>query len=81
VQVDTRLTPVRPRVDRAWFQRLKLDYDEPLSNFAFNFNLRRYHKYVKKLVKSIEVRRCRLPVSIPVLKAPTSMVSALETTI
>ena len=23
-------------------KRLKLKYDEPLSNFAFNFNLRRY---------------------------------------
>jgi hypothetical protein len=22
---------------------LKLEYDEPLSNFAFNFNLRHYH--------------------------------------
>ena len=31
-----------PRVDRAWFQRWKPKYDEPLSNFAFNFNLRRY---------------------------------------
>jgi hypothetical protein len=26
----------------AWFQRLKVKCDEPLSNFAFNFNLRRY---------------------------------------
>jgi hypothetical protein len=25
-----------------WFQRLKLEYDEPLSNVAFNFDLRRY---------------------------------------
>jgi hypothetical protein len=24
--------------------RLKLKYDDPLSNFAFNFNLRRYNK-------------------------------------
>ena len=37
-----RLNPGRPRFDRAWFQRLKLTYDEALSNFAFNFNLRRY---------------------------------------
>ena len=37
-----RLTPGCPRVDRAWFQRLKLDYDRPLSTFAFNLNLRRY---------------------------------------
>jgi hypothetical protein len=26
-----------------WFQRLKLQCDEPLSIFAFNFSLRRYH--------------------------------------
>jgi hypothetical protein len=26
----------------AWFQRLKLKYEGLLSNFAFNFNLRRY---------------------------------------
>jgi len=31
-----------------WFQRLKLQYDEPLSNFAFNFNLRRYNKAVQR---------------------------------
>ena len=37
-----RLSPGSPRVDRAWFQRLKLKYDVPLSNFAFNFNLQPY---------------------------------------
>ena len=30
-------------IESAWFQRLKLKCDEPLSNFAFNFNLRRYN--------------------------------------
>jgi hypothetical protein len=35
---------VETRVERALFQRLKLEYDEPLSNFAFNFNVRRYTK-------------------------------------
>ena len=29
-------------IDNAWFQRLKLNYDTSLSNFAFNSNLRRY---------------------------------------
>ena len=29
-------------MERACFHRLKLKYDELLSNFAFNFNLRRY---------------------------------------
>ena len=37
-----RLTPGRPQVDRAWCQRLKLKCVKPLSNFAFNFNLRPY---------------------------------------
>jgi len=39
-----RLTPdqTRRRVDRAWFQRLKPKCDEPLSNFACKFNLRRF---------------------------------------
>jgi hypothetical protein len=36
------LIPTRPQVDRDCFQRLKLKHDEPLSNVAFNFNLRRY---------------------------------------
>jgi GH24 family phage-related lysozyme (muramidase) len=39
VQADLWLTP---RVDRHWRQRLKLKCDEPLSDFAFNCNLRRY---------------------------------------
>jgi hypothetical protein len=37
-----RLTPVESRVETDWFQCLKPKYDDPLSNFAFNFNLRRY---------------------------------------
>ena len=28
----------------AWFPPLNLKYDEPPSNFVFNFNLRRYSK-------------------------------------
>ena len=29
-----------PRVDRTWFQLLRLRCDEPLSNFAFEFYVR-----------------------------------------
>ena len=41
VQVDG----IKPCVERKrlWFQRLKIQYDEPLLNFTFNFNLRRYN--------------------------------------
>jgi len=57
---------------------LKLRYDEPLSNLAFNFNLRRYitvnvsfpsykradHLFAIATV-DITVGRCRLTLSIP----------------
>jgi hypothetical protein len=33
-------------VCRAWFQRLKLDHDKPLSGFASDLNLRRYSQVV-----------------------------------
>ena len=40
MQVDPmKLTLIAPEA-----MRLKLKYDEPLSNFAFNFNSRRYKK-------------------------------------
>jgi hypothetical protein len=36
------LKSVDPRVETACFQRLKLKCDEPLSSFAFKFDLRHY---------------------------------------
>ena len=39
VQVD----PIKPTLKAPGTKRLKLKCDEPLSNFAFNFNLRRYN--------------------------------------
>jgi len=41
-QVDPGFAPGQPRVNRAEFQSLNMKYDEPLSSFAFNLNLRRY---------------------------------------
>jgi hypothetical protein len=38
VQID----PIRPTLKPTGTKRLKLQYDEMLSNFAINFNLRRY---------------------------------------
>ena len=38
VQVD----PIKPTLKPPGTDRLKLKYDEPPSNFAFKFNLRRY---------------------------------------
>jgi hypothetical protein len=41
------LNPVEARVERNWWQRLKLKYGELLSSFAFNdFNLRRSIKVI-----------------------------------
>jgi len=39
VQVD----PVKPTLKAPGTQRLKVECDETLSSFAFNFNLRRYN--------------------------------------
>ena len=41
-----RVTPVfgRGLTALGWFQRLKLKYDETISKFAFNFNLRHYNE-------------------------------------
>jgi len=38
VQVD----PIKPKLKPPGTKRLKLTYGEPLSDFAFKFNLRRY---------------------------------------
>ena len=37
-----RLSPVEARVEWGWFQCVKPKYDDPLSKFAFSFNVRRY---------------------------------------
>ena len=60
-----RLTPGSMRFARAWFQRLKLKYDEQLSNFAFKFNLRRYSLEIFKAraVKAGTAQRQILPAS------------------
>jgi len=49
-----KLKPVETRVESAWFQRLKLKYDTPVSEFAFKFKLRRY-KWVDKMKAVITV--------------------------
>jgi hypothetical protein len=35
---------VESRVESAWWQRVRLNIDNPLSNFACKFNLRRYNE-------------------------------------
>jgi hypothetical protein len=54
---------------------LKLEYNEPLSNFAFKFNLRRYtmdllNELPAFNTSALTVGRCRLTLSKPVLKPP-----------
>ena len=64
MQVDPRLSPCSPRVDRAWFQRLKLCYGKVLSSFDFNLNLRRLTEACLILARAM-VRRCMLTPSNP----------------
>jgi hypothetical protein len=82
VQVDS----IKTRVESApgvCNQRLKLKCDEPLSNVAFNFNVRRYNvddqgvETTSEPITAHKVGRCRLIVSKPELKA--RQVSAIET--
>jgi len=40
----------KDHVESAWFQRLKLKYYKPVSDFAFKFNLRRYIVAVSQLL-------------------------------
>jgi hypothetical protein len=37
-----QVAPIKPTLKAPGTKRLKLKCDEPLSNFVFNFNLRRY---------------------------------------
>jgi hypothetical protein len=80
VQVD----PIKLTLKAPGTKILKLGCDVLISSFAFKFNLRCFIKEdwlwsVGAHPFSATVRRSRLTVSNPVLKAPT--VSALETEI
>jgi hypothetical protein len=45
---------------RLWFQRLKVQHDEPLLNFAFSFTLRRYtEELTEQKKKRLEFSRRR----------------------
>ena len=62
---------------------MKLKCDEPLSNVAFKFNVRRYNEETRLSdefrMYEFKVGRCRLTVSKPELKG--RLVSALDTII
>ena len=76
--------PIKIKLKALGTKRLKLKYDEPLSKFAFKFNLRRYTKFASSSdededddKEDDEVGRCRFTASNPDLKA--HLVSALDT--
>ena len=55
--------PIKTRLKLPGTKHLKLKCDEPLSNFAFKFNLRRYIKDIRaRIAPAIygSVGRCRL---------------------
>ena len=54
-----QLDPIKPTLKAPGGQRLKLKYEEPITNLAFKFNLRRSDvAHLKGTVMS--VGRCRL---------------------
>ena len=53
MQVD----PIKPALKAPGIRPLKLKCDEPLSNFALNFNLRRYNQAMPTTY-SAELREC-----------------------
>ena len=56
--------PMKPKLKAPGTKRLKLEYDGPLSNVAFKFNMRRY-TLVRQADGSLKVGRCRLTLSNP----------------
>jgi hypothetical protein len=50
---------MKPKLKPPGTKRLKLNYDEPLSTFAFKFNLRRYIKHVAALSPHLRVEPAR----------------------
>ena len=68
-----RLTPgVRSR-PRARFQRLIPKYDESLSNFAFNCNLRHYVTAETEISHNIESRKNRVFIMLEVGRCSCSL--------
>jgi hypothetical protein len=72
VQVD----PIKPTLKPPGTKRLKLTYDEPVSNFAFKFSLRRYNEApeesaaaaaaaLEALLPALLVGQCSLTLSKP----------------
>jgi len=64
VQVD----PIEPTLTAPGTVRLELEYDAPVSSFAFNFSLRRYTQeaVMPRIISgSTLVGRCRLTLSNP----------------
>jgi hypothetical protein len=52
-----QLGPIKPTLTAPGIKLLKLKYDEPLSNFAFKFNLRRYLLAVRTLFFNLVLGR------------------------
>ena len=54
MQVD----PIKPTLKAPGTKRLKLQYDEPLSSFAFKFNLRRYNQGFQDVLRILRGPQC-----------------------
>jgi hypothetical protein len=70
-----QVKPIISKLKPPGTKRLRLKYEVLLSGFAFNFNLRRYSEEQCGELRmrgavQVMVRRCRLTLSKPLLKAP-----------
>jgi len=57
---------MRCSIESAWFQRLKLEYNKPLSRVPFNLNLRRYNTGM------LPMQRRRFKAAVEVDSQPSS---------
>jgi hypothetical protein len=74
VQVD----PIKPTLKAPGTKRLKLDHDEPLSNFAFKINLRHYKERARVAVEVCNAAQAEAGGSLrtrprPMLNAPKNV--------
>jgi hypothetical protein len=66
------------KAQRVWFHRLRLECDEPISNFAFKFNLRRYTAACLTVLENTPDDRGR-PVQVHSVRTRVERVYGLST--
>ena len=71
--------PIKPTLKAPGSMLLKLRYDDPLSNFAFKFNLRRYTKANGDLETALEAAAAKANQDLETAAAAAAVATAAET--